>query len=191
MNEDVDLEALGREWRRIDMKTIELALETGKLRREFTWGFALMTAIAAFLVYVLWRGLTEAAPWTERLLEATGYGGLFVWWMWYLRRQWRAVRAADALLTGPPVDLVRGRRALLEIELYNWASRPARFFELLAGPAAILGATAWWWLGNTSAWLPLACAALLGLGSAYGRLHRIPRLRREIAELEELASTLA
>ena len=67
MSEDVDLEALGREWRRIDMKTIELALATGKLRREFTWCFVLMTAIAAFIGYALWRGLTEAAPGIERL----------------------------------------------------------------------------------------------------------------------------
>ena len=87
--------------------------------------------------------------------------------------------------------MVRGRRALLAIELYNWVSRSALFFELLAGPAAILGATVWWWLGNMSPWVPLACAALMGSMSAYGRLHRIPRLRREIAELEELASTLA
>ena len=127
----------------------------------------------------------------ERLPDLIGYGALFILWLWYFRRQWRAVQAADALLTGHSVDLVRGRRVLLEIELYSWASRPARFFELLVGPAAILGATAWWWLGNTSVWLPLACAALLGSVSAYGRLHRIPRLRREIAELEELASTLA
>ena len=191
MSEDVDLEALGREWRRIDMKTIELALATGKLRREFTWCFVLMTAIAAFIGYALWRGLTEAAPGIERLPGLIGYGTLFVLWLWYFHRQWRAVQAADALLAGPPVDLVRGRRALLKIELYNWASRPARFFELLAGPGAILGATAWWWLGNMSVWVPLACAALLGSVSAYGRLHRIPTLRREIAELEELASTLA
>ncbi len=191
MNQDVDLEALGREWRRIDMRTIELALETGKLRREFTGNFALMTAITAFLGYVLWRGLTGAGPWIERLPEAIGCGVLFVFWLWYFRRQWRAVRAADALLTGPPVDVVRGRRALLAIELYNWVSRSALFFELLAGPAAILGATVWWWLGNMSPWVPLACAALMGSMSAYGRLHRIPRLRREIAELEELASTLA
>ena len=191
MSEDVDLEAFGREWRGIDMKTIELALATGKLRREFTWDFVLMTAIAAFIGYVLWRGLTEAGPWIERLPGLVGYGALFVVWLWYFRRQWRAVQEADALLTGPPVDLVRGRRALLEIELYNWSSRLARFFELLVGPGAILGATVWWWLGTTSVGLPLACAALLGSVSAYGRLHRIPTLQREIAELEELASTLA
>lgn len=191
MNEDVELEVLGREWRGIDMKTIELALETGKLRRGFTWNLALMIAIAIFIGYALWRDFTETAPWIERLPGLVGYGALFVLWLWYCRRQWRAVQEADALLTGPPVDLVRGRRALLEIELYNWTSRLARFFELLVGPGAILGATAWWWLGHVPLWLPLVCAALLGSGSAYGRMHRIPKLRQEIAELDRLAATLA
>ena len=40
MSDELDLETLGQEWRRIDMKTIEMALATGKLRGEYTWGFA-------------------------------------------------------------------------------------------------------------------------------------------------------
>ena len=109
----------------------------------------------------------------------------------FFRRQWLAVRATDALLTGAPVALVRGRQRLLAVELYAWASRPARFAELVVGPIGIFLATAWWWAGNGSAWLPIALVLGLASFSAYGRLHRIPWLRREIAELEELAGTLA
>ena len=109
----------------------------------------------------------------------------------FFRRQWLAVRAADALLIGTPVELVRGRQALLKVELFAWNGRGACLFELLVGPVGVLLATTWWWIGNVPIWLPVALALGLASFSAYGRLHRIPRLRREIAELEELAETLS
>ena len=85
----------------------------------------------------------------------------------FFRRQWLAVRATDALLTGAPVALVRGRQRLLAVELYAWASRPARFAELVVGPIGIFLATAWWWAGNGSAWLPIALVLGLASFSAY------------------------
>ena len=191
MSEELDLETLGQEWRRIDMKTIEMALATGKPRREFTWGFAVMTAIALFIGGGLFRlAFLASTPWHTRLADAIVVGALLVLFLRFFRRQWLAVRAADGLLTGTPAALVRGRQALLETELYAWASRPARLCELLVAPVGVLLTAAWWWIGNVSAWLPVAVAVGLVSFSAYGRLHRIPALRREVAELEELAASL-
>ena len=192
MSEELDMEALRREWRKIDMKTIEMALETGKLRRKFTWSFVLMTAILLLFGYMLMGLAFETTqPWRGRWpgIVIVGVGG--VAFLWFFRRQWRAVQAADVLLTGDPIDLIYGRQALLEAELYTWDSRVAQFCELLVGPGAVLGATVLWWFGNVSVWLPLAMAVPLASMSAYGRLHRIPWLRGEIAELDELAKTLA
>lgn len=192
MNEDLDLEALGQEWRELDMKTIEMALETGKLRREVTWGFGLMTVIALCLGgSLLGLAFVASTPWRERLPGVAVVGLCLVLFLWFLRRQRQAVLAADALLTGAPVDLIRGRRALLEIELYAWNSPLARFFELLAWAGGILLATAWWWMGSVSGWWLLAIALALACLSAYVRLHRIPRLRLELTELEDLATSLA
>lgn len=192
MSEELDLEALGQEWRETDMKTIEMALETAKLRREVTWGFGLMTAIALFVGGSVFRlAFVASTPWATRLPGVIVVGAFLVLFLRFFRRQWLAVRAADGLLTGTPAGLVKGRQALLETELYAWASRPARFCELLVGPGGVLLAAAWWWIGNVSAWLPVVLAVGLVSFSAYGRLHRVPTLRREIAELEELAASLA
>lgn len=88
-------------------------------------------------------------------------GAILVLFVRFWRRQWPAVGVADALLTGTPADLVRGRQTLREVELYAWASRSARFCELLVGPVGVLCATAWWRAGNVSIWLPVALAFAL------------------------------
>ncbi len=191
MSEELDMGALCREWKETDMKTIEMALETGKLRREVTWTFVLMTAIALLAGGSLFRLVFAAStPWTTLLSGVIVVGVSLVLFLRFFRRQWLAVRAADALLTGTPVELVQGRQALLEVEFYAWTGRSARFAELLIGPVGILFATAWWWIGTVSVWLPVALALGLVSFSAYGRLHRIPRLRQEIAELDALVATL-
>ena len=95
------------------------------------------------------------------------------------------------MLTRTPIDLIHGRKALLEAELYAWDSRFARFWELLVVLSWILGVAILWWLGEVSGWPPLVVAVSLASYSAYGRLRRIPWLRREIATLDELAKALA
>ena len=173
------------------MKTIEMALATGKLRREISWSFVLMTGIALFAGGALFQLVFVAStPWTTRLPGAVVLGAIFVLFLRFCHRQWLAVGVADALLTRTPADLVRGRQALLEVELYAWASRTARFCELVVAPVGVLCATAWWWAGNVSIGLPVALALALACFSTYSRLQRIPKLRGEIAELEALAATL-
>lgn len=192
MSEELDMEALGREWRKIDMKTIEMALETGKLRGKFTWSFVLMTALALILGYMMISlALQTTRPWSDRMPGLVFVGVCTVAYLWFFRRQWRVVQAADALLTRTPIDLIHGRQALLEAELYALDSRFVRFWELLVAPGWILFATILWWLGNVPVWAPLVVAIPLAFQIAYGRLRRIPRLRAEIAQLEELARTLA
>ena len=192
MSEELEMEALRREWRNIDMKTIEMALETGQLRGKFTWSFVLMTAFTLTFGYMLISlALQTTRPWSDRMPGLVFVGVCTVAFLWFFRRQWRAVQAADALLTRTPIDLIHGRQALLEAELYTWDSRVARFCELLVGPGAVLGATVLWWFGHAPAWLPLVMAVPLTSMSAYGRLHRIPCLHAEIAKLERLARALA
>ena len=132
-----------------------------------------------------------ARPWGDRLPAIVTVGLCAAAVLWFFRRQWRAVQTADALLTGSSINLIDGRRALLDAELYTWESRAARSIELLVGPGAILGAGVLWWLGRVPPWLPLAMALTLASVSAYGRLRRIPWLRGEIAKLEKLARALA
>ena len=192
MSEELDMEALRREWRNIDMRTVELALETGKLRREFTWGFVYMTGMLLLFGYMLISlALQSARPWSDRLPAIVIVGLCAAAGLWLFRRQWRVVQAADALLTRTPIDLINGRRTLLEVELFGWDSRFARICELLVGPGALLGFTVLWWLGHAPVWVPPGTAVCLVSYSAYGRLRRIPWLRREIARLDELARALA
>lgn len=191
MSEELDIEALRREWKETDMKTIEMALATGKLRREIGWNFVLMTGTALFAGGALFQLVfATSTPWTTRLPGAIVVGAILVLFLRFCRRQWLAVGVADALLTGTAADLVRGRQALLEVELYAWASRSARFCELVVGPLGVLCTTLWWWAGNVSIWLPVGLAAVLASFSTYGRFRRMPRLRREIADLQALAATL-
>ena len=159
MSEELDMEALGREWRKINMRTIELALETGKYRREFTWVFAYVTGMVLLFGYMLISlAFQTARPWGDRLPAIVTVGLCAAAVLWFFRRQWRAVQTADALLTGSSINLIDGRRALLDAELYTWESRAARSIELLVGPGAILGAGVLWWLGRVPPWLPLAMA---------------------------------
>ena len=192
MSEELDMEALRREWRKIDMKTIQMALETGNLRRQFTWSFVFMTGVVLLIGCMLVRlAFVSIQPWSDRLpavvIVSVGGAGF----LWLFRRQWRAVQAADVLLTRTPIDLIHGRRSLLEVELYNWDSRLARFLELIVGPSGILFVAVLWWFGYASVWVPLVGAVSLASLSAYGRLHRIPWLRGEIAKLKELARAFA
>ena len=192
MSEELDIEALRREWRKIDMRTIELALETGKLRRSATWSFVFATAILLYLGYALIRlAFVTTQPWSDRLPGVVIVGVGAAACLWFFHRQWRAVQAADALLTRTPIDLINGRRSLLEVELFGLDSRLARIGEFLVGPGAILGATVLWRFGYASVWVPLGMAVFLASYSAYVRLHRIPWVRAEIAKLEELERTLA
>ena len=192
MSEELDMEALRREWRNIDMKTIEMALETGKLRGKFTWSFVLMTALTLSLGYMLISlALQTTRPWSDRMPGLVFVGVCAVAYLWFFRRQWRAVQEADALLTRTPIDLINGRRSLLEAGLYSMDSRFARICEWLVGPGAILGATVLWWLGHAPVWVPPGMAVGVASVSAYSRLYRIPRLRAEIAKLDELARALA
>ena len=93
MSEELDLEALGREWRGIDMRTIEMALATGKLRREFTWGFAVMTAIALFIGGGLLRlAFLASTPWHTRLAGVSAVGALLVLFLRFFRRQSKPLR---------------------------------------------------------------------------------------------------
>ena len=81
---------------------------------------------------------------------------------------------------------------MLEVELYN-VGQPSRpvLVSCWSGPVRILGVTVLWWFGYASVWVPLGMAVSLASLSAFGRLHRIPWLRGEIAKLDELARTLA
>lgn len=192
MSEELDMEALGREWRKIDMKTIEMALETGKLRREFTWSFVYSTGVGLLIGSMLVRlAFFTTQPWSDRWPAVVIVGVVGVAFLWFFRRQWRAVQAADLLLTGTPTNLIRGRRALLKAELYNWDSRFSRLLEFWAGPCAILFVTVAWWLGYVSVWVPLVGAGVLASLSAYSRLYRIPWVRAEITKLDRLERTLA
>ena len=192
MSEELDMEALRREWRKIDMRTIEVALETGKLRREFTWSFAYLTGMLLLFGYMLVRlTFVTTQPWSDRLPGIVIVGLCAAAGLWFFRRQWRAVQAADALLTRTPIDLINGRRSLLEAGLYAMDSRLARIGEFLVGPGATLGATVLWWFGHAPVWVPTGMAVGVASVSAYSRLYRIPRLRAEIAKLEELERTLA
>ena len=192
MSEELEMEALRREWRNIDMKTIEMALETGQLRGKFTWSFVLMTAFTLTFGYMLISlALQTTRPWSDRLPAIVIVGLCAAAGLWFFRRQWRAVQEADALLTRTPIDLINGRRSLLEAGLYSMDSRFARMCEWLVGPGAILGATVLWWFGHAPVWVPPGMAVGVASVSAYSRLYRIPRLRAEIAKLDELARALA
>ena len=112
MSEELDMEALRREWRKIDMKTIEMALETGKLRRKFTWSFVLYDGGdgPTLRLYALIRlAFVSIQPWSDRLPGVVIVGTAGVAFLWFLHRQWRAVQAADVLLTRTPIDLIYGR----------------------------------------------------------------------------------
>ena len=103
MSEELDMEALRREWRNIDMRTVEMALETGKYRREFTWGFAYFTGMMLLVGYMLISlAFQTARPWGDRLPAIVFVGLCAAAGLWFFRRQWRAVQAADSLLTDTP-----------------------------------------------------------------------------------------
>ena len=192
MNDPLDLDALAREWKEIDMKPVQMALDTGRLRSSYTAGFVLMAGIAGMLTVTLtaWPFFAPVPEPALRLAVGACIGTLLAIFLAFFRRQWLAVRRADALLTGTPVELVRGRQALLEVELHAWTGLAARFSEFWLAPGAVVisGVFA---LEGLMPWAVPVLAAAFVLGfSLYGRLSRVPALTREIADLDALATSL-
>ena len=175
------------------MKAVELALDTGKLRRESSASFVFMGALVAFVVGTI--ALILFGPGDEPLLARLAVAGcvsvFLVIFLVFFRQQWQRVQRADELLAGSPADVVRGRVALLEVELNAWQGPIARFFELWVAPSLGLLGIAMTVLFALPLWVPVPLILFFIGFSAYGRMNRVPKLRAGIAELEELADHLA
>ncbi len=191
MSEDLDLKALAREYKEIDMTATELALDTGKIRQSASGSMLFMTGLSLVLAGLIgWFACFATMPAGPRLAMVASLGALLVVFLVFFRQQWRGVAAADALLAGTPAQLVRGRKELLEVELNAWTGPGARFFELGVGPGVVLMS----FVSAASGGHPWAVPVLAGVGlvafSAYGRLNRVPALREGVEKLEALAATL-
>ncbi len=188
-----DLEALKRAWEEVDVEAIAMAMDTGKIRNRYTTSLWLMSGITVFLVAslihlalsplgLLWKGLMLAI-----LLPLAGI------FLRFFRRQRASIHAADALLQAAAPDVVRGRIALLEVELFAWAGPAARFSEQILAPFAGIGLL--WMASVAPTWIGSAIPVGIGIGMVvfllYGRLWRAPALRDEIASLQALADSLA
>lgn len=191
MNDDLDFDALVREWQQVDTQIGQLAEDTRRLQRWahweiwFMWTLFAVSSVAAVAapIAIAQDGAGPAVAAGVALYGTPVVVGFGV----YTWRHGRRLSEADAQLLGGPASVVRGRMQLLQAELTAWV-----------GPTALL----------MMVWaVPIFCAAPIVVGSVAGPAaalvlvvgllafythgyRRVPRLRAELAELEALAESL-
>lgn len=189
-----DWDDLGSTFKEVDVKTISLAVDSGRLQQRASssvwmmWWLNAMLALFMALAALTWAlDPTSPRKLLILLIHVAFAGGMLA----FTLRQRRVLHRADELLLGPTADVVRGRIDLLDLELHAWVGRLATAF-LVAGLAAALGLAVFGALSGSTAAIAVGAVLFAGLAAfaAYGHRVRVPSLTAEIDELRQLVGEL-
>jgi hypothetical protein len=181
LDNPVELDALIKEWKEIDMPTLNLAFDTGRMRGRAqlaTWSLRLillaLVVQAALLAPRLVEGETRALATMGMLVLS---GALIVFLARWLKGAMGPVDTA--LADGGPGAMLEARLHLLDAALWDATSKTAMLIQFALAPVAIgLGFLAMV-MGWVPWWLPTATMVTMGALVTWVRLVRVPRLRRE------------
>ena len=188
MTANNDLKDLIITWKEDDMYATQELLKVGRLDRDVRSQSVAALLVGLFTVGAvgwLWKeALMEAR--TDKLLLAvfmTGFAAVFV--RITLRVRERAAKT-EALLAGPPLDVLAGRRAHLNMQVCGVTQPRYVAFNLSVFPI-LIGMSAFSMLTWT-----FTVPACIGYGAylLYVALVRLPRQRRELAVVDELMAEL-
>lgn len=187
-----DLSAFIHEWKEIDMSTLNLAVDTGRMQvraRALVWiNRALLVGQFSALGWMGWRvaqGAPGAAPLSLWML------GALIVFIPVSRWVERSVRRVDeALARGSAAEVLDARARLLRMAVHDIDSRGARaviaFAALAIGALFVIAPR-----GALPLYLPVGLAIALTATVIWSRVVRLPRLRRELEAVEALRRELA
>ena len=183
---------LSSTWKEIDMPALNLALDTGRRRgsaQSAVWMMRiLLVAQLLFLAQATYDAL--GGDWHDLRRVAMFVCSLAIF-LPLMRWQARSLEHADeALGQSGAGALLEGRRRLLKAGVQDVSSTLARVG--MVASYAFTGGLGWLASQGELPWaLPAAMAVALTVVYAFGQLVRLPRLRQELAAVEELQRELA
>ena len=188
MNPDPDLHSLIQTWKDDPMPDVQACFDVTRLSKTRRWegivGTALAIGIGGVAVAAAVSGLRSGEPAPLVLAAFLVVAGTpFVRG---LRRLRRVAAEADALLSGSPVDVVRGTRRHLHAELCALTS-PSAVAVNVAAAVLWIGMAAY---GAVDGWLAVTVVTGYGGWFVAHLLRRVPRLRAEIGRLDALEAEL-
>ena len=182
-----DFTAFINEWKEIDMSTLNLAVDTGRMASRaagLVWmNRALMAALLIALGGVGWQiHLGNPQGWSLMSLLLA----MLIVFVPLLRWQERALRSAQqALGQGSAAEVLEARSRLIRTALQDVQSRPAIAVQAVAvlatGAMAVMAAR-----GDLAWGVPLATATALAALLVWTYTVRLPRLKRERDIVEAL-----
>lgn len=179
------------EWKEIDMSTLNLAVDTGRMASRaagLVWmNRTLMAALLVALGDLGWQiHLGDPRGWSLLYLVLA----MLIVFVPLLRWQERALRSArQALGQGSAADVLEARSRLIRTALQDVQSRPAIAVQAAAvmatGAMAVMSAR-----GDLAWGIPLATGTALATLLVWTYTVRLPRLRRERDLVEALRREL-
>ena len=186
-----DFTAFINEWKEIDMSTLNLAVDTGRMASRaagLVWmNRTLMAALLIALGGVGWQiHLGNPQGWSLMYLVLA----MLIVFVPLLRWQERALRSArQALGQGSAAEVLEARSRLIRTALQDVQSRPAIAVQAVAvlatGAMAVMAAR-----GDLAWGVPLATGTALGALLVWTYTVRLPRLKRERDIVEALRREL-
>jgi len=183
--------AMGKAVQKWRNSALHLAVDTGRLHSQSKSGFYYAAgllvvfggiAVYAFRQWWITGGLLD-------LFAGIWVGGLTVAMVGYGLRQYRYVQDADRLLGGDALSQLMARKSLLDMEMEAWMGRFTRISLTVVWPLTlVIAAVLSWWVAQY--WAVILAIAIMGSFLAYAYLYRVPKLRTELAEIEQHIAAL-